>query len=228
VIGRCASCRHRRGEHDYPRPNTECRRCLCAAFVKPVWQWKALDQWLAEKVWRHRDQPLAWTGSVVPLPVRPGSVVERVPAVEVRASARVAAVPEPVQAAPLAEGGVEPGHCTGANPATAGSTARSATQVADPAEASAVMWDRLFLSRRVLSDLQAAVTRLEWSQAEVLTKLKELRKMTVVVAKPGDRGAALSELWQVRDLLAESDPDLAARLHAVYNALVVAHPGDAG
>lgn len=93
-----------------------------------------------------------------------------------------------------------------------------------------MIWDRLFLSRRILSDVQASVTRVEWSQVEILTRLKELKTMTVVVAKPGNRPAALAELWQVRDLLAESDPDLAARLHAVYNALVVNHPDspDAG
>jgi hypothetical protein len=87
-----------------------------------------------------------------------------------------------------------------------------------------VIWDRLFLSRRILSDVQASVTRVEWSQVEILTRLKELKTMTVVVAKPGDRPAALAELWQGRDLLAAPDPALAARLHAVYNALVVTHP----
>jgi hypothetical protein len=84
----------------------------------------------------------------------------------------------------------------------------------------------LFLSRRILSDVQASVTRVEWSQVEILTRLKELKTMTVVVAKPGDRAAALAELWQVKDLLAESDPDLSAQLHGIYNALVVAHPND--
>lgn len=87
-----------------------------------------------------------------------------------------------------------------------------------------MIWDRLFLSRRVLSDVQASVTRLEWAHAETLTRLRELKKMTVVVAKPGERATALAELWQVKDLLAESDPDLSAQLHGIYNALVVAHP----
>ncbi|HLU95209.1 MAG TPA: hypothetical protein VKZ89_00060 [Thermobifida alba] len=84
--------------------------------------------------------------------------------------------------------------------------------------------DRLLLVRRILSDLQAAVTRLEWSQAEVLTRLRGLQRMTVVVAEPGDRAAALSELWQLRDQLSVSDPDLAAQLHAIYNKLVVSEP----
>lgn len=88
----------------------------------------------------------------------------------------------------------------------------------------------LFLPRRVLSAMERDMARIQWSQTETLTRLKELKTMTVVVAKPGDRGAALAELWQIRDLLAESDPDLAARLHGVYNALVVSHPDspDAG
>lgn len=87
-----------------------------------------------------------------------------------------------------------------------------------------MIWDRLFLSRRILSDVQAAVTRLEWAHAETLTRLKGLQKMTVVVAEPGDRVAVLSELWQIRDLLEKSDPDIAARVHAIYNALVVNEP----
>src|SRR5690606_41723388 len=40
-----------------------------------------------------------------------------------------------------------------------------------------------------------------------------------VVAEPGDRSTTLEELWQIRDLLAESDPDAAAQLHAIYNRL---------
>lgn len=84
--------------------------------------------------------------------------------------------------------------------------------------------DRMFLPWRVLSAMERDMARVQWAQTEILTRLKELKTMTVVVAKPGDRPAALAELWQVRDLLAESDPDLAARLHAVYNALVVTHP----
>lgn len=84
--------------------------------------------------------------------------------------------------------------------------------------------DHMFLSRRILSELQASVARLEWSQAQVLTTLKGLKKMTVVVAEPGDRAAVLSELWQIRDLLEPTDPDLAAQIHAVYNALVENEP----
>jgi hypothetical protein len=45
--------------------------------------------------------------------------------------------------------------------------------------------------------------------------------MPVVIAEPGDRAAALEELWQVRDVLAEVDDCAAAQVHAVYNALVV-------
>jgi hypothetical protein len=89
-----------------------------------------------------------------------------------------------------------------------------------------VIWlDRLFLVRRILSDMQAAVARLEWSQTEVLTKLREIKTMPTVVARPGDRMAAIAELWQIRDLLSESDPDEAAQLMAVYNRLVTKGSG---
>ncbi|HEX6969060.1 MAG TPA: hypothetical protein VF174_09660 [Micromonosporaceae bacterium] len=84
--------------------------------------------------------------------------------------------------------------------------------------------DWVFLVRRTLSDLQATITRVEWSQAEVLTRLRGMQPMTVVVAKPGDRDAALAELWQLRDQFATTDPDLAAQLHAIYNRLVVNEP----
>lgn len=84
--------------------------------------------------------------------------------------------------------------------------------------------DWLFLSRRILSDVQRDTALILTSQVEILTRLKGLQKRTVVVAKPGDRAAVLSELWQIRDLLAESDPDIAARVHAVYNALVINEP----
>ena len=87
-----------------------------------------------------------------------------------------------------------------------------------------MIWDRVFLVRHVLSDLQAAVARLEWAHAETNTRLKELKRMTVVVAEPGDRAGALAELWQLRDELSVSDPDLAAQLHAIYNQLVVSDP----
>lgn len=83
-----------------------------------------------------------------------------------------------------------------------------------------MIWDRVFLVRHVLSDVQAAVTRLEWSQAEVLTRLREIKTMPTVVARPGDRMAAIAELWQIRDLLADTDPEEAAQLVSVYNALV--------
>lgn len=84
--------------------------------------------------------------------------------------------------------------------------------------------DRLFLSRRILSDLQASVARLEWSNAEALTRLKELKKMTVVVATDPDRAAGLAELWRLRDQFSVSDPELAAQLHAIYNQLIVGEP----
>lgn len=84
--------------------------------------------------------------------------------------------------------------------------------------------DRVFLVRRVVSDIERDVALILTSQVEILTRLKELKKMTVVVAEPGDRAAVLSELWQIRDLLEKSDPDIAARVHAIYNALVVTEP----
>lgn len=83
----------------------------------------------------------------------------------------------------------------------------------------------LFLPRRVLSAMERDMARIQWSQTETLTRLKELKTMTVVVAKPGDRGAALAELWQLRDEFSVTDPDIAARLHAIYNQLVVVDPG---
>jgi hypothetical protein len=43
----------------------------------------------------------------------------------------------------------------------------------------------------------------------------------VVVAAPGDKAAALAELWQVRDVLADVDDCAAARVHALYNELVI-------
>ena len=83
----------------------------------------------------------------------------------------------------------------------------------------------LQLPRGLLSDRQRDMALVLTSQVEILTRLNELKRGPVVVAPPGDRGAALAELWQIRDLLAETDPDLAARFHGVYNALVVSHPG---
>lgn len=46
--------------------------------------------------------------------------------------------------------------------------------------------------------------------------------MNVVIAAPGDKAAALEELWQLRDVLAEVDDCAAARVHTLYNELVVA------
>jgi hypothetical protein len=83
---------------------------------------------------------------------------------------------------------------------------------------------RWVTSRAILSDLQADVAKLLWSQAQILTQMRELRKMKIVVAEPGDRGAALAELWQLREALSETDPDLAAQLHSIYNQLVVSKP----
>jgi hypothetical protein len=73
----------------------------------------------------------------------------------------------------------------------------------------------LMLPRGLLSDMQRDIARVQWSQAEILTRLKEIQAGPV-----STRGAALAELWQLRDQLAETDPDLAARIHAIYNALV--------
>lgn len=91
-----------------------------------------------------------------------------------------------------------------------------------------MIWDRLFLSRRVLSDVQASVTRVEWSQVEVLTRLRELKTMTVVITDDTDRAEALSDLWRLRDSLSVTDPDLAAQLHAIWNRLVIAKPNEPG
>jgi hypothetical protein len=88
--------------------------------------------------------------------------------------------------------------------------------------------DWLFLPRRALSAMERDLARVQWSQAEVLTRLKELKTMTVVVAEPGDRGAALVELWQLRDQFSVTDPDLAAQLHSIYNKLVVNKPEGPG
>jgi hypothetical protein len=82
-------------------------------------------------------------------------------------------------------------------------------------------------SRSVLADLERDVAAVMLTQVEVLIRLKELRRGSVLDVRP-DRGAALAELWQLRDLLIESDPDLAARLHAIYNALIVDPGPDAG
>jgi len=45
--------------------------------------------------------------------------------------------------------------------------------------------------------------------------------MAVVIAQPGDKTAALAELWQLRDVLADVDDTAAAQVHALYNQLVV-------
>jgi hypothetical protein len=126
----------------------------------------------------------------------------------------------------VASPAVASGVHTGGDPTAAGGAARPAASVPDRVAAPVTWLDRLFLSRRILSDLQRDVTKLLWAQAEILVKLRELKTMTVVVAKPGDRGAALAELWQLRDQFSVTDPDLAARLHAIYNDLVVAHPNE--
>lgn len=44
--------------------------------------------------------------------------------------------------------------------------------------------------------------------------------MNEIIAQPGDREAALKELWQIRDVLSESDDVAAAQVHTLYNALV--------
>lgn len=44
---------------------------------------------------------------------------------------------------------------------------------------------------------------------------------TVIVAGPGDVAAALAELWQLRDVLADVDDCAAAQVHALYNELVL-------
>ena len=88
--------------------------------------------------------------------------------------------------------------------------------------------DRVFLARRILSDVQADVALVLTSQVEILTRLKGLQKMTVVVTDDTDRAEALSDLWRLRDSLSVSDPDLAAQLHAIWNRLVVAKPNEPG
>lgn len=84
--------------------------------------------------------------------------------------------------------------------------------------------DRVFLARRILSDVQADVALVLTSQVEILTRLKGLQKMTVVVATDPDRAAGLAELWRLRDQFSVSDPELAAQLHAIYNQLIVGEP----
>lgn len=87
-----------------------------------------------------------------------------------------------------------------------------------------MIWDRLVLPWRVLSAMERDVARIQWSQVEVLTKLRELKTMTVVVTDDTDRAEALSDLWRLRDSLSVTDPDIAAQLHAIWNRLVVAKP----
>lgn len=79
----------------------------------------------------------------------------------------------------------------------------------------------MFLTRRILSDVQADVALVLTSQVEVLTRLKELKKMTVVITDDTDRTAGLAALWQLRDQFSVSDPELAAQLHAIWNQLAV-------
>lgn len=109
----------------------------------------------------------------------------------------------------------------GGDPAAAGGTAGCAASAEDWVAAPLkTLLTRLFLVRAVLADLQAAVARIQWSQAEILIRLKEIKTMPTVVARPGDRLAAISELWQIRDLLADTDPDQAAQIVTIYNQLI--------
>jgi hypothetical protein len=120
-------------------------------------------------------------------------------------------------ASPGVASGVDAGGDSTAACGAAGCAATVTDRVAAPLK---TLLTRLFLVRAVLADLQAAVARIQWSQAEILIRLKEIKTMPTVVARPGDRLAAISELWQIRDLLADTDPDEAAQILAVYNALV--------
>jgi len=81
----------------------------------------------------------------------------------------------------------------------------------------------VFLPRRALAALERDVARIQWAQVESNTRLKELKTMTLVTDQ-AERGEALVRLWQLRDRLSVTDPDIAAEVHAIYNALVVAHP----
>src|SRR5690606_20139892 len=193
VIGRCASCLHRRSEHDYPNPGDACRRCECPMWFAPWWRWayQALDQWLAEKIWRDREPgrrlPQAGGGAR-----GDRAVAETGPAAAVRG-------------APRPQGGAGGGpDAAAAAPREPVAGARPGTAPPHPTWEARVkrLLDWVFLVRRTLSDLQATITRVEWSQAEVLTRLRGMQPMTVVVAKPGDRDAALAELWQLRDQFA--------------------------
>jgi hypothetical protein len=98
-----------------------------------------------------------------------------------------------------------------------------ADRVAAPVRA---LLDWLFLPRRALSAMERDLARVQWAQAETLTKLRELKTMTVVITDDTDRAEALSDLWRLRDALSVSDPDLAAQLHAIWNRLVVARPNE--
>jgi hypothetical protein len=114
---------------------------------------------------------------------------------------------------------MEPGDHAGADPTSAG---RPGGPAAGVAEDFPVRWlDRVFLGRRILSDLQRDSVLILTSQVEILTRLKELKKMTVVMAPDPDRAAGLAELWRLRDQFSVTDPELAAQLHAIYNQLVI-------
>jgi hypothetical protein len=115
---------------------------------------------------------------------------------------------------------------TGGDSAAAGGAAGFAASVADRVAAPVkALLTRLFLVRRILSDLQRDLARIQWSQTEVLARLKEIKQMPTVVARPGDRLAAISELWQIRDLLSDTDPDQAAQIVTIYNQLIERSPG---
>lgn len=85
--------------------------------------------------------------------------------------------------------------------------------------------DRVFLVRRAVSDLQRDVARVQWALAQIMTRLKELKTVTLVTDQT-ERGEALVRLWQLRDQLSVTDPDTAAEIHSIYNQLVIARPED--